>query len=265
MDTPRAAVESAITLAALLDQPIGIAVVDASGLCVASARSEHARPELERSAREAAEAAAGSQPGGFPYSVAVRAAIPETEQVCTARALEILHAPASTQPPLDGALLRKVMGSFVTGVVVAITRDITTNRPVGLTATGLVSLSLAPPLVGLSVGSGASSHPAFVHSTDFTINVLHSAQSDLARQLAKSGPEKFAGVDLVDTPAGGWVLAEASTTLSCRTRGTLTTGDHALIVGEVYAAQLINDAPALLFFGGGKFGYPEMHQVLTRS
>lgn len=261
MDTHRAAVESALTLAALLDQPIGIAVVDASGRCVSSSRSEHASPVLEASAREAAEDAAHSQSPAFPYTVAVRALIPETEQVCTTRALEILRGSTDTRQSLDGALLRQVMGSFVTGVVVIITRDIDKDRPVGMTATGLVSLSLAPPLIGLSVGSGASSHPAFVRSTDFTISVLHSEQSELARQLAKSGPDKFLGVDLVDTPAGGWVLADASTTLSCLTRGTLTTGDHTLIVGEVYDAQQIDNAPALLFFGGGKFGYPEMHKI----
>lgn len=265
MDHPRAAVDSALTLAALLDHPIGIAVVDASGSCLASSRSEHASPALEVQARAKAEATARAQSHSLPYSVAVCAATSEAEQLCTDRALEMLGVSTDRRPILDGAVLRQVMGSFVTGVVVAITRDVGTDRPVGMTATGLVSLSLSPPLIGLSVGSRASSHPAFVRSTDFTINVLHAEQSGLALALAKSGPEKFDGIDLVSTPTGGWSLADASTTLSCRTRSTVTTGDHTLIIGEVYDARQLGEEPALLFFGGGRFGYPAMHELSASS
>lgn len=265
MHTPLTAIESALGLARLSRGTIAIAIAE-NNLCVSSSRTREADRRLEEEARYLAEAmptphqGAGAvrtvqHPDGSTYTVAVRAASPELEEACAIRAAEMLTPSSSSVP---GADLRKAMGSFITGVIVAITEDPASGRPVGMTANGLVSLSLTPPLIGLSIGHNASSHAAFVQSSTFTVSILHADQSELALQLARSGPEKFDGVDLVRTASDGIRLADASAALVCRTRNTLLTGDHTLIVGEVYDAEhLGEDRPALLFLGGGKFARPE--------
>lgn len=292
MDIAQAAVESAISLATLRGEEIGIAIADNSGRCLISSRTIGAEWTFEHKARALAEVSAYSrldseairrqdpewirrnltERGGEIYggtsrlvgewnsvlfTVAVRGASSEIEGACVDRAAEILAAAHSDHPPLPGTVLRQVMGSFVTGVVVAIVKDRAQDAPVGLTASGLVSLSLDPPLIGLSVGVNASSHAAFLQSSQFTISILHAEQSDLAIQLAKSGPDKFRDVDLTQTDDGNWHLTEATATFSCRTRNTLRTGDHTLIVGELFEANVMDQRPGLLFFGGGQFGYPE--------
>ncbi|WP_067901409.1 flavin reductase family protein [Actinomadura chibensis] len=283
MDIAQAALESALSLATLHGEPVAVAVADGSGRCLASSRGGDADWTFETEARALAEASArarldsaalrradGGARGGVPdggtsllvggqgavdFAVAASASSAEIERACAERAVQMLAGTSGSRP--GGAELRRVMGSFVTGVAVAITADPGTGGPVGFTATGLVSLSLDPPLVGLSVGHAASSHPAFVRCTDFTVSVLHAGQSDLAIQLARSGPEKFGGVDLVATARGGWRLADASAAFSARTRNALRTGDHTLIIGEVYEARLLAERPVLLFFGGGRFGDAE--------
>lgn len=302
MDIPQAALESALSLATLLDESIGIAIADRSGRCLASSRTTGADWRFESEARALAEVSAlckmdstnlgasldpllqnsmtarhvATPAGGasrvvcewssLTYSVAVRGSSPDVEQACAERAAQMLQASPRNQPQLESRQLRQVMGSFVTGVVVAIAKDPATGRPMGFTASDLVSLSLDPPLVGLAVGMQAASHSSFVQSTHFTVSVLHSDQSALALQLAKSGPDKFAGVELVETADGGWMLADAVATICCRTRNTLRTGDHTLVVGEVCEAKLLGgQKPGLLFFGGGQFGYPKRHAVTAAA
>ncbi|WP_187437899.1 flavin reductase [Actinomadura decatromicini] len=283
MDIAQAALESALSLATLHGEPVAVAVADGSGRCLASSRGGDADWTFETEARALAEASARARldsaalrradgapervgrgtsllvggPDGMDldFAVAVSGASAEIERACAERAVQMLARTSGSGP--GSAELRRVMGSFVTGVAVAITTDPGTGGPVGFTATGLVSLSLDPPLVGLSVGHAASSHPAFVRCTDFTVSVLHAGQSDLAVQLARSGPEKFGGVDLVETARGGRRLADASAAFSARTRNTLRTGDHTLVIGEVYEARLFAERPVLLFFGGGRFGDAE--------
>lgn len=265
MHTPLAAIESALGLARLSGNAIAIAIAE-NNHCIASSRARDADRSLEQEARRLAEEVHTPQAGAgtvrtvqgheaSSYTVAVRASSAELEEACAVRAIEMLTPTMSSVP---GDELRKAMGSFITGVVVAITEDPLTGRPVGMTANGLVSLSLAPPLIGLSIGHNASSHSSFVQSSTFTVSILHSDQSELALQLARSGPDKFDRVDLVRTAGGGIRLADASAALICRTRGTLLTGDHTLIVGEVDAAEHFGgDRPALLFLGGGQFARPE--------
>jgi flavin reductase (DIM6/NTAB) family NADH-FMN oxidoreductase RutF len=292
MDTAQAALESAQSLAALHNEPIAIAIADGSGRCLASSRGADADSTFEAEARSLAETSARTRMdsralrdrrtelgaeapedvitddhgtsllvgdwGAVEFAVAVRGTTPAIEQSCAMRATQMLSRAVTPRPRPASADLRRVMGSFITGVIVAIAKDPATQSPVGFTATGLISLSLTPPLVGLSVGHIASSHPAFVRSTDFTVSVLHADQSDLARQLARSGPEKFAGIDLVETGAG-WRLGDASAGFSCRTRNTMRTGDHTLVIGEMYEVHSLAEKPALIFFGGGRFGYAEPH------
>ncbi len=282
MDYVHAALESTLNLAQMAEQEVAIAVADSSAKCLGSARSAETPAGLEVAVRACAEAHAISphdhllcRPGsstavqmvdvdGRRFVVAAKASDDGVASLCAMRAVELLTDSLAPGVALDGAEFRSALGGFVTGVVVGITKDSASERPVGMTATSLVSLSLEPPLVGLSVATRASSHEAFVKSTEFTVSILHAGQAELALQLARSGPDKFEGVDLTER-GDVWSLAEARSVLACRTRAAIALGDHTLLVGEVYATDVLSDEPALLFLGGGRFAAPGAAPALVNA
>src|SRR5258708_37730111 len=101
----------------------------------------------------------------------------------------------------DSRDLRRVLGTFVTGVTVVTTTD-DEGRYHGVTANSFSSVSLDPPLVLWSQAINAQSHPVFFKAERFAVNILAEDQIELSKRFAKSSEEKFSGVD-VDIGSGG--------------------------------------------------------------
>ena len=83
----------------------------------------------------------------------------------------------------DSRLQRDIMGRFATGVTVVTTRykngDIT-----GMTANAIMSLSLDPPLVVVSVDKSATMHSALSDGQCYAINILTREQEHLSNRFA---------------------------------------------------------------------------------
>src|SRR4051795_6001212 len=58
----------------------------------------------------------------------------------------------------------------------------------GVTLSSLVSLSLDPPLVGVSVGKQASLYELLRHAGAFAVSMLGAEQEELARRFAAGRP-----------------------------------------------------------------------------
>ena len=90
----------------------------------------------------------------------------------------------------DSRLQRDIMGRFATGVTVVTTRykngDIT-----GMTANAVMSLSLDPPLVVVSVDKSATMHSALSDGQCYAINILTREQEHLSNRFAVPGPKNF--------------------------------------------------------------------------
>ena len=108
----------------------------------------------------------------------------------------------------------------------------------GRTVSSLVSLSLEPPLVGISVAHSASIHELLRDAETWAVSVLAGGQDELAQRFARSGVPPLVlwdGVEVrEDDPrliagAAGWLIA--------RTFDTLVTGDHTFFVGQVESVQ----------------------------
>ena len=108
----------------------------------------------------------------------------------------------------------------------------------GRTVSSLVSLSLEPPLVGISVAHSASIHELLRSAETWAVSVLAGGQDELAQRFARSGVPPLVlwdGVEVrEDDPrliagAAGWLIA--------RTVDTLVTGDHTFFVGQVESVQ----------------------------
>ena len=149
---------------------------------------------------------------------------------------------------VKGDELRAVMGRFPHGVAV-VTVEVR-GRRAGLTVASLVSLSLEPPLVGISIGNQQAAHALIRGAGTFAVSLLSGRQDALARHFAHGVPPlaMWHGVELA--PGGvGPRLAGALAWLDCRVWAEYDAGDHTLFVGEVTEAELGEPGPGLVYRG----------------
>src|SRR2546423_15507883 len=86
---------------------------------------------------------------------------------------------------MTGEELREVMRRFPAPVAV-VTTELEGER-FGLTVGSLVSLSLIPPLVGISIGRDSSSHEPIRRAGGWAVSLLSGLQADVAQHFARSG------------------------------------------------------------------------------
>jgi flavin reductase (DIM6/NTAB) family NADH-FMN oxidoreductase RutF len=128
--------------------------------------------------------------------------------------------------------LRGLMRFWPHGVSV-LTVDYEGDR-MGVTVSSLVSLSLEPQLVGVSIGKEASCYELLRRARTWAVSLLGSEQEELARRFAAGRPPivHWAGVAVREGKlapliegAVGWIEA--------RTREEHDAGDHTFFVGDV--------------------------------
>jgi 3-hydroxy-9,10-secoandrosta-1,3,5(10)-triene-9,17-dione monooxygenase reductase component len=151
---------------------------------------------------------------------------------------------------------RSVLASFATGV--AVVTAITDQRPVGMTIQSFCSLSLRPPRILLCPAITSTSWPKIASAAGLCINLLAEDQESLARQFARSGTDKFAGVgweasDITGSP----VLVNALAWIDCNIVDTYPGGDHLIAVCDVLALERRSDLRPLIFFKSGFARIPE--------
>jgi flavin reductase (DIM6/NTAB) family NADH-FMN oxidoreductase RutF len=139
---------------------------------------------------------------------------------------------------MTGAELREVMRRFPAPVAV-VTTTVDEER-YGLTVGSLVSLSLEPPLVGISIGRESSSHEPIRRAGRFAASLLSGEQEELAQHFARSGIPPIALWSGVDVREGdiGPLVEGALAWLECRTWAEYPAGDHTIFVGEVLRGEL---------------------------
>jgi flavin reductase (DIM6/NTAB) family NADH-FMN oxidoreductase RutF len=145
------------------------------------------------------------------------------------------------------AELREVMRRFPAPVAVVTTR--VEDEGYGFTAGSVVSLSLEPPLVGVSVGIDSSSHEPMRRAGGFAISLLSEHQGDVAQHFARSGIPPvvlWEGTHVRDGQRGPLVEG-ALAWLECRTWAQYEAGDHTLFVGEVETMELGTRARGLVY------------------
>ena len=146
---------------------------------------------------------------------------------------------------------RAIMRHFPVGVAV-VTIDLDGER-LGLTIGTLLSLSLEPPLVGISLARAAAMHELLHRAGDFSMSLLASGQEQLAQHFARGVPPiaLWQGIDVRPGSVSAAPLLEGALGwLECAVRAEHPTGDHTLFVGEVLASERGAPAPPLLYLDG---------------
>ncbi len=150
---------------------------------------------------------------------------------------------------IDARTFRDALGRFATGITVVSTQR--AEGPRGITVNAFLSLSLRPPLVGVSIDHAAHAHDGLMQAQRYGVSMLAAEQRALS--------DLFAGRDVEVEPA--WerlaevpVLSGALAQLACRIVDRVPVGDHTLFVGEVERAVTREAAP-LLYHRGRYGGY----------
>jgi flavin reductase (DIM6/NTAB) family NADH-FMN oxidoreductase RutF len=151
--------------------------------------------------------------------------------------------------PVSPAVMREVLGHFVSGVVVV--TAMSDDGPAGFTCQSFASLSLDPPLVSFAPARTSTTWPRIRRAGAFCVNVLAADHQDISAGFARSGTDKFAGVAWRPAPSGAPILEGVSAWIDCTLWNEYDGGDHTICVGRVLDLGATPDRLPLLFYRGG--------------
>ena len=165
------------------------------------------------------------------------------------------HAGPAAPSDVDAAVFRRVIGSFMSGVVVITTTD--GDVPHGMTVSAVSSLSMDPPMLLACLNTASRTQEAVSRSGVFAVNILAHDQGELAATFARSGrPDKFDGVGYRQGATGVPLLDGALAVIECRVDEVVTGGTHRVFLGRVRHAEASEGSPLAYF--RGRFGKLEV-------
>jgi flavin reductase (DIM6/NTAB) family NADH-FMN oxidoreductase RutF len=126
----------------------------------------------------------------------------------------------------------------------------TDQRPLGMTASSLASVSLHPPLVSVCIDHTAELHDRIVEASEFVVNILESEQEALSRRFADAHEDRFEGVGYHRSPEGLVLLHAVLAHIECERHAVYRGGDHSIILGRVIGGSTSEGRPLLYYRGG---------------
>jgi len=147
--------------------------------------------------------------------------------------------------------LKSFMRLYPQGVTIV--TAIHDGRPVGLTVSAFIPVSLEPPLVLFSIDKSSYMHGALSSSRVVAVNLLAHDQSWLSDRFAgRHGVEdKFSGIGYRLGSLGAPILEGVIGYLECRAWRSYDGGDHTLFVCEVVKTEIMRDEKPLVYYRRG--------------
>jgi flavin reductase (DIM6/NTAB) family NADH-FMN oxidoreductase RutF len=165
-----------------------------------------------------------------------------TAEPCTRPAERVETTAAVTSGAVTSEVFRAIFRQHPAGVAVVALRD--GDRPVGFTATSVISVSAEPALLTFSVATTASAWPALSRTDSLTISFLGAEQVDVSARFATRGVDRFAGVDWCWLPTGEPVLDGVPAWIRGHVRQRVEVGaSHLVVVEAVESSQRRPGAP----------------------
>lgn len=153
---------------------------------------------------------------------------------------------------LNSDLFRQVMGNFATGITVVTTVD-KNRQPYGLTVNSFTSVSLDPLLVLVCLDNRLRGLQAFKDSKHFGVSMLSENQEDLSRMFANKDSERPSSI-YFEGKVGMPLLRNSLAIMECQTVAVYPGGDHMIFLGQVLAAEVLDDKTRALLYFRGKYG-----------
>ena len=156
----------------------------------------------------------------------------------------------SDAPVNDPRTFRDTLGHYASGITVI---SATVNgEPVGFTCQSFFSVSITPPLIAFSVQLTSTSYPRIREAGTCVVNVLASDQSWISNQFARSGTDKWQGIESANSLLGNPVILGTQMWLECEIVQEYEAGDHLIIIGKVFSMSPAewHQAEPLVYFRG---------------
>lgn len=157
-----------------------------------------------------------------------------------------------TEIPVSSADFRGAMRHLTGGVSVITAgrgRDIT-----GMTVTSVISLSVDPPTLIVSINRDASSFPLIRRHGAFGVNILAADQLDVAERFAGKGglkgADRFAGSQWVTAVSGVPLLIGALSAVDCEVEEIVERHSHGIVIGRVRDIKNSLRTAALAYWHG---------------
>ena len=157
---------------------------------------------------------------------------------------------------IDADLFRKAWSHFATGVTIVTTpeADGLEGAVHGMTANGVASVSLEPPLALAVIGHERNTHPLIVSNERFGISILAAGQEAVAHHFTMAWEERKLNPSPATLVLGqSRVIAGALAAMDCALVESYESGDHTIFVGRVEEI-VIGDGEPLVYFRRGFWG-----------
>lgn len=141
--------------------------------------------------------------------------------------------------------LRRIFSRFPTGVTALCARD--KGRPVGMTASAFVAVSLDPPLVSVCIKHGSGTWRQLRDHQRIGISFLAHGHGPTARQLASKAADRFQGLEYEAADSGAVFLTAATAWLECSVEREIEAGDHDIVLFRLHRATVADGAMPLIF------------------
>ena len=149
---------------------------------------------------------------------------------------------------LDLELFKKAWGKFPTGV--SIISSIGANESIhGVTANGIMSVSLTPLLVLISLAHTSKSFEIINLDYKYGINILNDNQQSIASYYAAKSKDKLDNKTnwFKLSKTGVPLLKKCLSSMSCEVVDAYKAGDHTLFLGKVNEIY-VNEGEPLLYY-----------------
>jgi flavin reductase (DIM6/NTAB) family NADH-FMN oxidoreductase RutF len=134
-----------------------------------------------------------------------------------------------------GAEQRALFRRWPAGVSVVVAE--VEGRRAGLTVSSLISLSLEPRLVGISIAQEASLHELLREAGEWGASILSGDQAALAQHFARGVPPLVLWNGIQVRPDDPRLLQHAVGWVTAQTVDEVRTGDHTFFVAELLTIE----------------------------
>lgn len=118
---------------------------------------------------------------------------------------------------------------------------------VGFTATSVISVSAAPPLLAFAIASTSSTWQALRQAKSVVVNFLDAPAAHLSAQFASRGSDRFAGTQVAVLPTGEPMLTDAAAWVRAEIAEVIPAGDSYLVTLHALAARIVRSDRPLVY------------------
>jgi flavin reductase (DIM6/NTAB) family NADH-FMN oxidoreductase RutF len=156
---------------------------------------------------------------------------------------------------------RAAMSRLASGVTLVTAHDPeegVSGEDVGMTATAFLSVSLAPPMVLISVREGSRMDELLMRQPLWAVSVLSESQRHIAGRFAMRGriSDRLLFEDIPyyrGDASGAPLLGGALAVIECRTAQRVPAGDHTLVVAHALSARTPSTSGRPLTYFRGRY------------